>query len=145
MGTVQRLGYFLAAALAATNVLGRSQPAYQDVTVPVEQRVEDLLGRMSLEEKLAQITTVWNRKREILTPSNDFDPARARQVFPAGIGHIARPSDLHGAGDDPLLQPFRTAAQTVALVNSIQHYAMKDTDSPRAARTSPRRAYRNGR
>ena len=44
-----------------------------------------------------------------------------------GIGQIARPSDLRGSGDDPLTQSFRDARQTVALVNAIQHYAVKET------------------
>ena len=33
-------------------------PAYRDPTVPVEQRVEDLLSRMTLEEKIGQMTQV---------------------------------------------------------------------------------------
>ena len=67
------------------------QPLYKNPNAPVEQRVEDLLARMTLEEKIAQITCIWNRKQEILTPAGDFDAARAKQVFPAGIGQVARP------------------------------------------------------
>ncbi len=39
---------------------------------------------------------------------------------------MARPSDLRGTGD-PFATPYRDAKQTVALVNAIQHYAVKDT------------------
>ena len=39
---------------------------------------------------------------------------------------MARPSDLRGTGD-PFETPYRDAKQTVALVNAIQHYAVKDT------------------
>jgi beta-glucosidase len=113
--------------MCSSAATARDVPTYKDPSAPVEQRVEDLLGRMTLEEKIAQITTIWNRKREIYTPTNDFDPAKAHRVFPAGIGHIARPSDLRGAGDDPLTKPFRDARQTVTLVNAIQHYAVKET------------------
>lgn len=129
MGTipVRRLSVLIAATLLATSATGKTVPAYQDPKVPLDQRVEDLLGRMTLDEKIAQITTVWNRKREIFTANNDFDPAKAHQVFPAGIGHVARPSDLKGAGDDPLQQHFRSATETVTLVNAIQHYAVKET------------------
>jgi beta-glucosidase len=120
------------ALLAVTEVfsfaaLGRDAPLYRDASAPVEQRVEDLLARMTLEEKIAQITAVWNRKQEIFTPANDFDAAKARKVFPAGIGHITRPTDPHGSGSNPFEQPFRDARQTVALVNAIQRYAVKDT------------------
>jgi beta-glucosidase-like glycosyl hydrolase len=102
-------------------------PLYRKPDAPLEQRVEDLLGRMTLEEKIAQITCVWDRKREVLTASGDFDPTKARQVFPAGIGQIARPSDLRGSGDDPYQNPFRDARQTVAFVNAVQHYAVNET------------------
>ena len=119
------------ALLAITTLSSLAAPArnaslYQDPAAPVEQRVDDLLARMTLDEKISQITTVWIRKQEIFTPGGDFDPAKARHVFPAGIGHMARPSDLRGPGS-PFEQPYRDARQTVALVNAIQHYAMKDT------------------
>jgi beta-glucosidase len=115
------------AVLGSTGALARELPTYQDPSAPLEQRIDDLLRRMTLEEKIAQITTIWNRKREFLSATNEFDAAKARTAFPAGIGHVARPSDLRGSGDDPLAVPFRDARQTVALVNAIQHYAVKET------------------
>ena len=114
------------AATAALHSLAATSRNIPPSSASIEQRVDNLLARMTLDEKIAQITTVWIRKQEILTPAGDFDPAKARQAFPAGIGHIARPSDLRGSGS-PFEQPFRNARQTVALVNAIQHYAMKET------------------
>jgi beta-glucosidase len=112
----------------AANAAGqRDAPLYRNPNAPLEQRVDDLLARMTLEEKIAQISCIWDRKREIMTAAGDFDPGKARRVFPAGIGQVARPSDLRGSGGDPLEQPFRDAPQTVALVNAIQHYAVNDT------------------
>ncbi|MBU0668995.1 MAG: hypothetical protein KKG32_02815, partial [Alphaproteobacteria bacterium] len=35
---------------------------YWNAALPVEQRVADLLARMTLEEKVAQIITVWDSK-----------------------------------------------------------------------------------
>ena len=35
-----------------------SEPAYRDASRPVEERVDDLLGRMTLEEKVAQLTGI---------------------------------------------------------------------------------------
>jgi beta-glucosidase len=116
----------LLASIPAAARPSHDQPIYKDPNAPVEQRVEDLLSRMTLEEKIAQITCIWNRKQEILTPSGDFDAAKAKQVFPAGIGQVARPSDIRGSGS-PYEHPFRNARETVTLVNAIQHYAMKDT------------------
>ena len=38
---------------------------YWNASLPVEQRVADLLARMTLEEKIAQIITLWDNKAEI--------------------------------------------------------------------------------
>ena len=36
-----------------------NKPAYKDASVPIANRVEDLLSRMTIEEKVAQITGWW--------------------------------------------------------------------------------------
>ncbi len=115
-----------AAANADAGAAGN--PLYKDAKAPVEQRVEDLLSRMTLEEKIAQITGLWNRKADLLSASGEFDPNKARTLYPSGIGHFVRPNDLHGAGPPtPDEKPFRDARQTVALVNAVQRYQMTQT------------------
>src|SRR6187397_2444364 len=69
---------------------------YWNAALPVEQRVADLLARMTLEEKIAQITTVWTNKTQFQDAQNRFDPAKATAIRPNGIGQIARPSDPSG-------------------------------------------------
>src|SRR5688572_17738416 len=54
-----------AAAAPTATVPGRA--VYKDPSAPVEARVEDLLARMTLEEKIAQITTIWTKKDSLLT------------------------------------------------------------------------------
>ncbi len=126
--TIRQRAGLIAGVAALLSVTAQAGPAplYRDATAPVDQRVDDLLGRMTLNEKIVQLTTVWTRKQEIFTADNGFDAAKAHKVFPDGIGHMARPSDLRGTGD-PFETPYRDAKQTVALVNSIQHYAVKET------------------
>jgi beta-glucosidase len=102
-------------------------PLYRDPSAPLEKRVEDLLARMTLAEKIVQITCIWDRKKQVLDPQGNFDLAKARTSFADGIGQVARPSDLNGSGGDPLQTPFRDARQTVALVNAIQHFAVENT------------------
>lgn len=109
-----------AAAAPATKVV------YKDPSALVEQRVEDLLARMTLEEKIAQITTIWTKKDQLFTPAGDFDAEKARSQYPGGIGHVARPNDLRGLGS-PVQTPFRDERQTVELVNAIQRYSVKKT------------------
>src|ERR1043166_5555998 len=56
----------LAAAglLAMAVTVGRAQevPAYRNPKLPVDQRVADLLSRMTLEEKVAQMEGAWENK-----------------------------------------------------------------------------------
>ena len=43
--------------------------------------------------EIAQITTVWTAKNELLNDARDFDVTKARKLYPNGIGHFARPQD----------------------------------------------------
>ena len=51
---------------------------------------------MTLDEKVAQLETVWEHKDKIQTPDGNFSPRARRRTFPNGIGQIARPSDRRG-------------------------------------------------
>ena len=112
-----------AATAAQSGQAGK--PLYRDASAPLEQRVDDLLGRMTLDEKIAQITTVWTAKNELLNEKREFDPAKARKLYPAGIGHFARPQDLRSTGKAG--EPSRDEKQTIDLVNAIQRYQQKET------------------
>lgn len=96
-------------------------PIYTDASLPVDVRIEDLLARMTLEEKIGQITTIWTAKTEIFDENGQFDPAKASALYPSGIGHFARPNDLSGP-TSPLEKPFRDERQTVELINAIQEW-----------------------
>jgi len=85
---------------------------YKNSALPTAQRVEDLLARMTLKEKVAQLSGIW--AYEVLKSSR-FDAGKAAEKMGEGLGQITR---LGGAG----LQKPETAAQTA---NEIQRY-MKD-------------------
>jgi beta-glucosidase len=102
------------------------KPVYKDASQPVEVRVDDLLSRMTLEEKVAQITTVWTDKVKIFDDRLQLDPAKLAAAYPNGLGHFARPSDAKGAFS-PRVVPGRDPRQTVALVNALQRWAMTKT------------------
>ena len=124
-----RWGSLVLASLACALASAAQPPQrtlYMDPSAPVEQRVEDLLARMTLEEKVAQITAIWSHKSELLNAAGQFDPAKRRRLYPAGIGQFSRPNDLKGPSS-PLEQPFRDERQTVALVNAIQRDAINNT------------------
>jgi len=125
-------GLWMAAVMTLTlatsqgDVFAQKAPVYKDPGAPVASRVDDLLKRMTLAEKLAQITTVWLDKREIFDEKTQFVRAKAKARYPDGIGHFARPNDRAGLGS-PLVVAFREPRETAELVNLIQKFAIEDT------------------
>ncbi len=114
----------LLALPAATSA--QQTPLYRDASAPVERRVADLLGRMTLEEKVAQLLTVWTNKPEVFDEAMEFDAERARTRYPHGVGQFARPQDISGPVS-PREVPHRDARRTVTLVNAIQRWAVEET------------------
>ena len=94
-------------------------PLYKDPQAPIERRVDDLLGRMTLAEKMTQITAMWSQKPQIFDSKGEVDPVKLAKLYPNGIGQFSRPNDLAGAGSS-LPVPFRDERRTVALVNAIR-------------------------
>jgi beta-glucosidase len=85
-------------ALLVTRPLNGQAPLlYRDARAPVERRIADLLGRMTLEEKVAQMLSLWQGKAAITDSAGRFTPSAAPPWFRVGIGRIERPSDKHGA------------------------------------------------
>ncbi|HWA31161.1 MAG TPA: glycoside hydrolase family 3 N-terminal domain-containing protein [Rhizomicrobium sp.] len=101
-------------------------PLYKNPNAPIPARVEDLLKRMTLEEKVAQMLCVWEGKKDIFDANTQFDEAKAKAKFPNGIGQLARPSDREGP-ISPRVEPLRGIKETIALVNAVQHWAINDT------------------
>ena len=87
----------LGLALMPATASAQARAPYLDPAQPVERRVEDLLGRMTLEEKVAQMLCLWQGKRAITDRDGRFDPARAPKWFRIGVGRIERPGEGHGA------------------------------------------------
>lgn len=98
--------------------LQKEAPLYKDKTKSPEERAKDLLSRMTLEEKVAQMHCVWNDKTMILDDGGKFDPAKAKKHFPNGLGQVGRPSDTQGGLD---------AYNTAVLTNAIQKYFVEQT------------------
>lgn len=100
--------------------------AYKNPKAPIDVRVNDLLARMTLEEKVAQIITIWDNKPEIFDEKGEFDPAKMSAKFPNNIGQFARPSDAKGPAS-PRTTPGRDIRGTIRLVNALQKHAVTQT------------------
>lgn len=121
-----RPAVFLFLLLAAVALLEAQNdvPVYRQREASIEARVADLLGRMTLEEKVAQLQGVWNRKREIQNARGEFDPAKAQALIGLGIGEVARPSEIAGAPAD---RNGRSAREQAVFVNAVQRWLLDNT------------------
>jgi beta-glucosidase len=100
-------------------------PAYRNPALPPARRVKDLLARMTLEEKAAQMMCVWQKKAETLVDGQgNFDLAKAKKAFRhrRGLGQVGRPSDAGGARDSANNRNARTMAE---LTNAIQKFFLE--------------------
>lgn len=109
----------------------QGRPVYKDAAAPIPLRVADLMARMTLEEKVAQIRTAWAAKADMID-GLEFDAAKASAAFPDGIGHVTRPSDKRGVpgitgAAGGTAARWRTPAETVAFINALQRWALEDT------------------
>jgi beta-glucosidase len=73
-------------------------PPYKNPRLPIEQRVADLLARMTLEEKVAQLAPEGPQKPiEVIDPTGKFDSKTARQAFFGLYGAYSKMSSRDGA------------------------------------------------
>jgi beta-glucosidase len=111
---------FLFAAQPSANMQERL-PDYKNPRLPVERRVADLLSRMTLEEKVAQLTCLWAERPQVKpqtdfsTDRGDFSPEKASVVMKYGIGQIARQRE------------DKDAREAAVFANAVQKWLVEKT------------------
>ncbi len=93
---------------------GMALDRYLDPSLDLHERCEDLLARMTLEEKLAQLGCAWI---SAFMDRDGFSARRATEVAPHGIGEVTR---ISGA---TALRPHESAA----LMNELQRHMTRHT------------------
>ena len=88
---------------------------YRDSSLPIDARVADLLARMTIDEKLAQLGSVWSF--ELFLSATELDPALVRTRLADGIGHISRVAGATNLGP--------VAAAEIG--NEIQRFLVEQT------------------
>ncbi len=92
---------------------------YKNSELSIEVRVADLISRMTLEEKVAQMLCIWGQKKTALfDKESNFNLKNLELHFKHGVGQIARLSDT-GKGQN--------AREMAALANTIQKYFAEET------------------
>ena len=97
------VGVLAVCGAAFSGVAAQEAPAYKNPSLPVEQRVKDLLSRMTLEEKVAQLQGTWQNKafksdtnHLFVDDKGAFLPDAAALVLKNGMGQMSRPSENRG-------------------------------------------------
>lgn len=98
------LSIFSFICLLATACGKRDAPAYKNPDLPVEERISDLISRMTLEEKTAQLRGAMMPMRmpdtqaqsSLADQKEEPLPDGAEELLKDGLGEIARPSGMRG-------------------------------------------------
>jgi len=108
-------GVALAAIVITPCLAGAAEP-YKDASLPIEKRVEDLLGRMTLEEKVAQMR-IFHANKGIKSGKNGELEMKAdvKDRLKYGIAGIKNP----GEKDSP--------EQAAKLTNELQKYIIEQS------------------
>lgn len=99
---------------------------YKDSRLTPQERAKDLLGRMTLDEKIMQLQCVWGDNKKVVFPGGKFDAKLAKQYFPHGLGEMVRPNEYLGP-DAKLPHQAYPARQGAEQYNAIQRYFVEQT------------------
>ena len=88
--------------------------SFRDTNIPPSKRVADLLGQMTLDEKLAQLASCQIIE---IQEGPAFSQPKAKQLLPDGIGQVTR------TAGGSALEPVAVAR----LNNALQEYLVKET------------------
>jgi beta-glucosidase len=104
-----------------TRSKSKTKSAYLNSEFSPERRTRDLLSRMTLREKVAQMLCIWEKKAsKLVDAQGNFDAQKAKANFKdrLGIGQVGRPSDAGGG---------RNARQMAELTNAIQKFFVENS------------------
>jgi beta-glucosidase len=86
-------------------------PRYKDATLPISDRVADLLSRMTLEEKVEQLSWTWQRNVQVIDPTGTYTTETAREAVAAEWS-----------------PDFKITARKAAILrNAVQRYQIEKT------------------
>lgn len=105
-----------------------SPPVYKDSAAPITARVQDLLSKMTLEEKVAQLESQWH-----LPPSFAIGPMKAPTLVEGGHVNDEAAKEIlgNGIGSYVFLDDFMGGTETprdgVVVRNLMQHWVVEKT------------------
>ena len=95
---------------------------YEDPSAPVEERIQDLLSQMTLEEKTCQMVTLYGTGRVL---KDDLPtPSWKEEIWKDGVGNIDEEHNGYPRYDSPYAADFR---QHVDALHTIQRWFVEET------------------
>lgn len=110
---------------------GDKTPAYKNANLPVDERVADLLGRMTLEEKAAQMVAADKEVKDsiFISENGEIRLGNIKSAFPHGLGQVTRLTETRGgqsqtnqSANKPL-----TPRENALLSNALQKYFIENS------------------
>lgn len=104
---------------------------YKDKSLPIEERVNDLLSHMTVEEKAAQMVAVNTDIKNLIVLKDDgsFDISEIKSSLSNGVGQMTRISETKGgisqtsSNESAPLTPYENAV----LSNTLQKFFLEET------------------
>ena len=97
-----------------------SNPAYLNPALPIEQRVDDLISRMTLEEKASQLVNQARAIPRLEVPAYDWWSESLHGVAVNGTTEFPEPVGLASTFDPPAIHEMAVAISTEARVKHAQ-------------------------
>ena len=98
---------------------------YKNPQLSPEQRAADLVNRMTIEEKVAQMLCVWGQKKMLMFDEDGkLSLEKWRANFKNGVGQIGRLSDTGGS---PSTGGALNPVEMATLANKLQKFFIEET------------------
>lgn len=109
------LQFAILVTVLVASCVGQSQPVYLDPSQPVDTRVDDLIKRMTLEQKASQLVNQARAIPELQVPGYDWWSEALHGVANAGTATVfPEPIGLAATFDDPLIHQMAIVIGTEA-------------------------------
>jgi beta-glucosidase len=106
-------------------------PAYKNPNLPVDERVADLLGRMTLEEKAAQMIAADKEVKDsiFVDENGEIRLGNIKPAFPDGLGQVTRLTETRGGQSQTISGTGKplTPRENAQLSNALQKYFIENS------------------
>lgn len=107
---------------------GPSNPPYLNPSLPVEERVNDLISRMTLEEKVSQLVNQARAIERLQVPAYDWWSESLHGVAVNGTTEFPEPVGLAATFDAPSIHEMAIAISTEARIKHAQAVRLGHSD-----------------